>query len=416
MNELPPHLADLAIALGLGLIVGLERQHSDNRLAGLRTFTLITVLGFAAGLLGPAALAAFTVALALLIAVGAYQAADPGDVGLTTEVAMLLMFGVGALLAFEQRHVALAMGAGAAVLLEFKGTLHGIAERLDHEDLRAIMKFVLLSLVVLPLVPDRTFGPFQVLNPRQIWWMVVLVVGIDLAGYLTAKFFPGASVFWQGLLGGLVSSTATTAAYARRVASGGCSPPTAALVAALASGVVFFRIATALAAVSPALLLAMWPTLTLTVLAAGGAIAWFWFRGDSQNDSAPADPSPNPTQLSGAFWFAGFYSVILLGSAAAHTHLGDQWLGLVSVIGGLTDVDAVTLSSANLVNTGKLPAESARSMIVIAILSNTAFKLAMAAWLGGRALASRLGQALLPVFVVLALSLVLAAGSFVGYR
>lgn len=412
MGDLHPHLADLAIALGLGLIVGLERQHSDNRLAGVRTFTLITVLGFAAGLLGTAVLASFIVALALLIAVGAYQSADPGDVGLTTEVAMLLMFGVGALLALEQRHVALAMGAGAAVLLEFKGTLHGIAARLDHEDLRAIMKFVLLSLVILPLVPNRTFGPYQVLNPRQIWWMVVLVVGIDLAGYLTAKLFPGASVFWQGLLGGLVSSTATTAAYARRVAGGSCRPAMAAMVAALASGVVFFRIAAALAAVSPALLMATWLPLALAVVAAAAAIAWFHFRGSSQGDAPAVDPSPNPTELSGAFWFAGFYSLILLGSAAAHTHLGDQWLSLVSIIGGLTDVDAVTLSAANLVNTGKLGADPARSMILIAILSNTAFKLAMAAWLGGRALARSLGQILLPVFVVLAVCLLLGGRVF----
>lgn len=400
--EIP--LLDLAIAAGLGLIVGLQREHAASPLAGLRTFPLITLLGFSAALLGPWPLAAVTLALGLLVAIGVYTTADRQDPGITTEAAMLLMFAVGALLATDHRLLALAIGASTAVLLEFKGELHGFAAKLSHDDLRAIMRFVLLSLVVLPALPDRAYGPFDVLNPRQIWWMVVLVVGIDLAGYLSGKLWPESNLIWQGLLGGLISSTATTAAYARRVASASASRDLAALIIALASAVVFVRIGGELAAVSWPLWIQAAPGLGAVGAALALTIVWFWFRF-RQRESAGRPASANPTELAGAFWFAGIYCAVLLASAAVRVYLGDTWLGLVSVIGGLTDVDAITLSMAHLVNTGKLEAPVAERMILIAAAANLVFKAALAAWIAGRDLAKNLSQIFAPAGILLLLLL-----------
>ncbi|HKX27711.1 MAG TPA: MgtC/SapB family protein, partial [Blastocatellia bacterium] len=184
----------LGVALGLGLLVGLQRESAASRLAGLRTFPLVTLFGSICALLattfGGWVIAAGLMALASLILAGklAEARADLPDLGLTTEVAMLLMFGVGASLIAGYRPVAIAVGGGAAVLLHYKGQLHEAVARLSSTDLKAIMQFALISLVILPVLPNRTYGPYSVLNPRNIWLMVVLIVGISLSGYIAYKF------------------------------------------------------------------------------------------------------------------------------------------------------------------------------------------------------------------------------------
>jgi uncharacterized membrane protein (DUF4010 family) len=215
----------LGIALGLGLLVGLQRESVASRLAGLRTFSLVTLFGSICALLatmfGGWVIAAGLIGLAGLILAGKYSDAQAGtpDPGLTTEVAILLMFGVGAYLIVGHRTVAIAIGGGAAVLLHFKGQLHGAVERLSDKDIRAIMQFALISLVILPVLPNQAYGPYAVLNPRNIWWMVVLIVGISLSGYIVYKFFgEKVGLLIGGVLGGLISSTATTVSYSRRTA------------------------------------------------------------------------------------------------------------------------------------------------------------------------------------------------------
>jgi uncharacterized membrane protein (DUF4010 family) len=213
--ELTVLFQQLGIALGLGLLVGLQRERAASRLAGVRTFPLVTILGTVSALLGQAfggwILAAGFLALAgTIFANKEIESREgPADPGLTTEVALLLMFGVGAYLVSGHREAAIAIGGGVAVLLQFKGELHGIVAKLGDNDLKAIMQFALLSLVILPILPNRVYGPFSVLNPRQIWWMVVLIVGISLVGYILYKFSgTGTGVVVNGLLGGVISSTA----------------------------------------------------------------------------------------------------------------------------------------------------------------------------------------------------------------
>jgi uncharacterized membrane protein (DUF4010 family) len=186
---------------------------------------MITILGALSALLaqslGVWVLAAALVSVSSLIVMGNLLETREGPVrpGLTTEIAMLLMFGVGAYLMVGSREVAVAIGSGVAILLHLKGELHGVAKKLGANDLKAMMQFALISFIILPILPDRTFGPYGVFNPRNTWFMVVLIVGISLSGYIAYKIF-GAKVglVLGGVLGGLISSTATSVSYARRSA------------------------------------------------------------------------------------------------------------------------------------------------------------------------------------------------------
>lgn len=384
----------LGIALGLGLLVGLQRESAASQLAGVRTFPLVTLLGTISALLaqslGGWVVAAGLLALAALIVIGKQAEVEAGkpDAGLTTEVAMLLMFGVGAYLVTGQRAVAIAVGGGTAVLLHFKGELHDAVARLSANDLRAIMQFALLSLVILPVLPNRTYGPYAVLNPRNIWFMVVLIVGISLSGYIVYKFFgEKAGLLLGGALGGLISSTATTVSYARRTAQVADASRPAAVVILIASAIVFVRVGLEIATVAPAFLrIAIWPLAALmATLVALVTLLWFWWRG--QSDAMPAQE--NPSELKSALIFGGLYAGILFAVAFVKETFGDRGLYFVAGLSGLTDVDAITLSTSQLVNLNRLDASYGWRLIVVATMSNLVFKAGTVVALGHRALALR---------------------------
>lgn len=384
----------LGIALGLGLLVGLQRESAASQLAGVRTFPLVTLLGTISALLaqslGGWVVAAGLLALAALIVIGKQAEVEAGkpDAGLTTEVAMLLMFGVGAYLVTGQRAVAIAIGGGTAVLLHFKGELHDAVARLSANDLRAIMQFALLSLVILPVLPNRTYGPYAVLNPRNIWFMVVLIVGISLSGYIVYKFFgEKAGLLLGGALGGLISSTATTVSYARRTAQVADASRPAAVVILIASAIVFVRVGLEIATVAPSFLrVAIWPLAALmATLVALVTLLWFWWRG--QSDAMPAQE--NPSELKSALIFGALYAGILFAVAFVKETFGDRGLYFVAGLSGLTDVDAITLSTSQLVNLNRLDASYGWRLIVVATMSNLVFKAGTVVALGHRALALR---------------------------
>jgi uncharacterized membrane protein (DUF4010 family) len=381
----------LGIALGLGLLVGLQRESVASRLAGVRTFPLITIFGSVCALLansfGGWTVAAGLIALAALTFAG--RSAELKDheagPGLTTEIAMLLMFGVGAYLVMGERVIAIAVGAGVAALLQFKPELHGIAARLGAADLKAIMQFALISLVILPVLPDRAYDPYAVLNPREIWLMVVLIVGISLSGYILYKFFSErAGLILGGILGGLISSTATTVSYAKRTVTAPDSSRLAGVVIMIASTIVFARLLLEIGLVAPGFLPFAAPPLlvilTLFALLAGA----LWWRVKGEQTSMPAQA--NPTELKAALLFGALYAVVRFAVAAAKGRFGDSGLYTVAALSGLTDVDAITLSTAQLVGGQSLSAQEGWRVILIASMSNLLFKGAMVATLGARSL------------------------------
>ena len=310
---------------------------------------------------------------------------------LTTEFALLCMYVIGAATAAGQHFIAIAAAVSIALLLEFKGQLHGIAQKLGESDIRAILQFAVISLIVLPVVPDRFFGPYLVLNPRQIWWMVVLIVGINLAGYLAYRFLdPGKSLLITGVLGGLISSTATTASLSRK---GG---PIALIVILIAGATVYLRLATEVLTTAPQIAWDVLPRLAIPFVVLSGWAVWHWIRLPKQQENGDAmsgEEKSNPAEMRVALVFAAGYAVVLALNAAAKDLMGDRGVLGLSVAGGLTDVDAITLSTTQMVNTGRVSAATAWQAILIASLSNVAFKSVVGFVLGGRAFGARLGLA-----------------------
>jgi uncharacterized membrane protein (DUF4010 family) len=322
----------------------------------------------------------------LLVAVNVLGSRQPNyDPGITTELALLVVFLVGVLTTQDQRTLAVVLGATTAVLLHLRTRLHDLARGLSEGDMRAIMQFVVVALVVLPLLPDRGFGPGGVLNPRQIWWMVVLITGIGLASYVAASWLGGKTgALAGGILGGLISSTATTASYARRSRELTQATSLAALVIMLASTVVFGRVLFLIAMVCPEQFRQVFPPVAAMLVLTAGLSALLWWRSRGQPAEMPA--STNPTELKVALGFAVLYALVLLAVSYGREFFGDRGLYGVAFLSGLTDMDAITLSTATLVRRQELDGTTGGKVILLASLSNLIFKGGMVAVLGTAAL------------------------------
>ena len=332
------------------------------------------------------------VALAGIVIAGNLAEHREGEVdpGLTTEVAMLLMYCIGAYLPVGHRAVAVALGGSVAVLLYLKPQLHELAARIGDRDFTAVMQFVVVTLVILPVLPDRAFGPYQVWNPHKIWLLVVLIVSINLAGYVMYKFLGDQTgTVVSGILGGLISSTATTVSYARRARQSPESAGLAALVIAIASAVVYARLLVVIGTVAPEILRELGPPLAVTLVVLTAFVVAMALSSRQKRAGMP--DHENPTELKSAVVFAGLFSVVLLTVAAAKENFGDGGLYVVGLIAGLTDVDAITLSTVQLVQKGNLGADTAWRVILTASMSNMVFKAATVAMLGDRQLLTRAG-------------------------
>lgn len=383
-------LLSLGVSLALGLLVGLQRERADSAIAGFRTFALIALLGtvcaLLSGTLGVWVMPAGLLGVAAATAVGnrlrppAFDAQAPG---ITTEVAALLMFAVGALLWIAPLHVGVIVGVTCALLLHLKDRMHAFAGKLSSTDMHAFMQFCAVTFVVLPLLPDRSFGPLGVLNPRHIWWMVVLVVGISLLGYVTLKLVGArAGTVLAGLIGGVVSSTAATASSARRVASSPEAVPAAALAVMLAQCVLIVRVMVEIAITTPLTRWVIMPPLAI-ILALAVLLTIFAFSRAKRASSELPHPT-NPSELRGALWFGALYAGVLMAAAAAQHWLGTTGIYAVAALGGLTDMDAITLSSARLAQQGDIEAPTAARAVLLGLTSNTIFKLALVYTIAGR--------------------------------
>lgn len=383
-----------AVSAGIGLLVGLERERKPSAKAGVRTFTLIALLGTLAALLDEATASAWVMAAGAVCVTGTLVAAYLNDrtavhddSGTTTVVAALVVFFLGAINFHGYRLPAVALGVAVTVLLYFKAELEGFSHKLTAQDVRSMLQFAVLTAVILPLLPDRAFGPYGVLNPYQIWLMVVLVAAVSLSGYVAWRLTLGRhGLLLTGVLGGLVSSTATTIGYARQVAAGSQTATAAAMVILLANATklvrVLFLIGAVVPAVLPAALVVIVPALLPALL--GVALRWKEAGGAPAADGEEA--FQNPTQLTTALGFGALYGAILLFSAWANDVLGTGGVLALAVASGLTDVDAITLSSMQMFSQQALGRETALMAVALAIASNLVFKAVMVSVIGGRRL------------------------------
>lgn len=400
MNEalawLPAELASLpryVVALAIGLLMGLERERNPAAKAGLRTFALTALLGVLTTHLATTLNEQWLIAVGLLL-VGAMMIAaylrDPqpaGDPGTTTVAALMLCYSLGVLVWHNEIQLAVMLGIAATMLLYFKPELRGWSEHMTRRDLLSVLQFSVLSLIILPLVPNRNYGPYGALNPYQIWWMVVLIVGVGLAGYAALRLVgQKRGAVMLGLLGGLVSSTATTLSFSRHARANSAMMPVAVIVIVLANLVVLVRLGVLSAVLAPGVLAHLLPVLIGGVLIGGLGAVYGVYHLQPQGE-LPTLAMGNPTELRTALGFGLMYAGVLLASAWLSDWLGTRGLYAVALISGLTDVDAITLSSLRLFNLDKLPIDAVINVIVIATLANLLFKSALALFIGGKLLA-----------------------------
>lgn len=383
-------------ALGLGLLMGLERERRATSRAGLRTFGLTSLLGAVCALLAgefdsPWLIAAGLLAVAAMMIASYAVRPDQDDPGTTSVVALLLAFGFGAMAWYDEyRTQAVMLAILSTVLLYFKAQLKRLTSRLTERDIISILQFAVLSLVILPVLPDQGFGPYQAINPYQVWWMVVLISGVSLAGYGALRIAGqrhGAPLL--GILGGLVSSTATTLVYSRHSRETPALGGLALTVILTANLVVLVRLVALTAVVQPALVPHLLPTMAGGALA-GLVVAVFMWRHMERQDSLPQLELRNPTEIRAALTFGAIYAAVLFLSAWLADIAGSRGLYLVALASGLTDVDAITLSSLRLFALERVNATQAVTAVGLAVLANLGFKLAVVAVVAGRRLAGRI--------------------------
>jgi uncharacterized membrane protein (DUF4010 family) len=394
--DMPFHLEQietLMIAMGVGLLIGLERERVTSSRAGLRTFALVSLFGALSVFLSqrlqsewPFVMAMFIVA-AMLIAAH-LRHPDSSDPGTTSVAALMVSFCLGALVWLGHTQIAVMLSIATTILLYFKTQLSGMASRLTYQDWTSIFQFGVLSLVILPVLPNQDYGPYGALNPYQIWWMVVLISGVSLAGYAALQL--GGARYgapFVGLFGGMASSTATTMVFARRAKVQPDMVTTAALVILIANLVMVVRMGILALVVAPHIMIALLPVLGPALLLGGIVVAWSW-RNLSKDD-IPLPKTGNPTELKTALGFGLLFAVVLFCAAWLSDYAGTRGMYAVALISGLTDADAIVLTSLRLFVLERLEVQQAVVSIGLGMFANLAFKTGLATVIAGKAVAMK---------------------------
>lgn len=379
----------LAASAGIGLLIGLERERNPAAKAGVRTFALIALAGTLAALLESAVPGAWLVPLglaavaAMLIAAYAREP-HPDDPGTTTVAAALVCYLLGVLVGTGDTALAGALAIGVTALLYFKPEIEGFSTALTRPEQVSVLQFLVVTFIVLPILPDRSFGPYAVLNPRQVWLMVVLIAGIGLASYVALRVAGERSgALLAGLLGGLVSSTATTVLYARRSREDGAVQRVALVAVPLANLVPLARIGLIALVLAPQILERLAPALA-AALAAGGAVMAFLPRRAPAGAAPPVTGLRNPAEIGTALRFAAFYALVLLASAWLSDLAGSRGVYAAALASGLIDIDAILLTALNMFGEARLEARTAVLTIALAFAANVVFKLGVLFWYNRR--------------------------------
>ena len=401
METYETHLG-LATAVAVGLLVGLEREQSRSErpgssFAGIRTYPIFALIGGLATILEPVSMWLPLVALAGVITlVSVSYAANVRihmDHGVTSEVSVVVTYLLGALAtsrgAVEPMSTRLLLVASLGVTLTFllssKEWFHSVAARVSRADVYATVKFLIVAVVVLPLLPNRQVGPLDAINPFTLGLMVVMISGLSFVGYVAVRWLgPRHGLLFGAALGGLVSSTAVTLSFAGRTKTQPELAPVAAGAIAIASTIMITRVAVLVALVDLDLLRAL--AIPLAAMAAG-ALAGLGLTYHRDGGDIEASALKNPFELGSAVKFSIVFGVILLATKAAVIYIGEAGLYLAAALGGITDVDAVTLSTAKLAREG-VAITVAAIAITIAVGVNTLVKIGLAAT-GGTALLRR---------------------------
>lgn len=407
----------LLVALALGMLIGLQRGwHERNtraggRIAGIRTFGLLSLSGAMAALLseplGPGITIGIGVAASLLLGLAHWlDSGEDHDFGMTTVIAGIVTYLLGAMTILTDLSLPVAVAVLTTIVLHFKQTLHHALEHLSDREIRGILQLALISAVMLPVLPNQAYGPWDALNPYEIWLLVVLIAGISLAAYFAMRLTgPDKGVIITSLLGGIASSTALTLSLARM----NQRLPLPRLLACgilLAAAIMYPRILLEVAVVNPALLGDLWAPMLAMSLGCATSAFWLWKRKEPFGSVDTSHLTAEPFQLLPALQFGLLLAAIMLIAHGIRASMGEQGLWLVSIVAGLTDVDAITLTLARMAR-DTISQETAVTGITLAAITNTLVKGGLAFFAGHWTLCRRLWPGLLLAVALALLTLLL---------
>ncbi|PKD43737.1 MgtC/SapB family protein [Rhodohalobacter barkolensis] len=383
MQELHDISLSLLVALSIGLLIGIERGWSErkeeegDRMAGIRTFSVVGLLGGVWGLLALeihewVMAAAFLAVTAMIIAAHIMDVKRDEDVGATTAFTLMLVFALSAWSVFGYELPALGATVVVTALLGYKPTLHRWLRNINRKEIYAWTKLLVISVVLLPLLPNEGYGPWEAFNPYWVWWMIVLISGLSFVGYVAIKIAgKNLGTLLTSFAGGLASSTAVTISLAQFAKK---SKTTFIFMAGvlLASSIMFIRVLIEVSVVNYQLLDQLWLPISLMFAGLIFAGLWLWRFKIHTEESSPIKLK-NPFQLKTAIQFGLLLGAILVLSEGMQEWFGDQGVYALSVISGLMDVDAITLSLSKM-SAEDLKEEVAVMGIILASITNTLVK------------------------------------------
>ena len=387
-------LIRLLIASGIGFLIGFEREHNaltkgEEAFAGIRTFIFLSLLGFLGAalhfLISPWILVCMLFAVILLTSISYWITASNGDIGGTSELTGILAVLLGALTFVGYLEMSLVMTVLIVVLLSSKLKMQAVVGAVSNQEMYDFIRFVVVALMIFPFLPDETYGPLEVFNPREIGWVIILTSGLGLIGYLLMRIF-GAhkGILITGILGGLVSSTAVTWVFAKKSKEQSALYVHCATAIMAASSVMVLRVLLWVLIFNSQLLEGLSISLSLVFLAAIGMTLYYYYlikKGQKKMDTKL--PPGRPLNLTGALVFGLLYIVILYIVAYANSVFGEEGMFIASGIAGISDLDAITISVAKL-SSVSISFAVARNAILIATISNTLVKLGISIWAGSR--------------------------------
>lgn len=406
----------LAVSLGIGAVIGLERQYSamkesSHGYSGIRTFIFHSLLGFIAGLFyflfAPWLYGVLFLGIVIMTAVSYWQTAMQGDRGLTTEFSSIITFVLGSMALYGLIEISLMITVLVLVVLSSKFKIKTIVGKITADELYAFIRFVVLALLIFPFLPDQTFGPYDVLNPREIGWVVLLTSGLGLLGYILTKFLGGnQGILLSGLIGGLVSSTAVTWVFAQKSKENPSFSSSCATAILAASSIMIIRVLIWTFIFNLALFELMLIPMSVVFISALGMTVFIFLKRKKDPEDGSSVPLKKPLDLKSALVFGGIYMAILLIVSYANENLGESGTFISSAIAGVSDIDAITISISKLAG-DQLIMKVASIAILIATISNTLIKMGIGIYAGSVELRKKLILGYGSVFLAAVLALLL---------
>ena len=383
----------MLVAVGIGFLIGLEREYSSRSeqteiFAGVRTFVFVVLFGFIVTFLSffftHWIVFAGLIATSVIVAMSYWVSANRGLVGGTTEFATLIAFTLGCTTFLGFVEASLASTVVVMVILSLKLKLQNIIGQITNTEMYALIKFVVLVLLIFPFLPDRTVDPFDIFNPRELGWVIILISGLGFVGYLLMKFFGGdRGILITGIMGGLVSSTITTLVFSKKSKEAPELSRNCAVAILSASTIMVVRVFALVFIFNKALLPHL--TLPLFLLFIAGLGAAIYFHKKPTANSITDFPLGEPLNLKGAVVFGLLYIGVLFMVSYANTEFGSKGIYLTSAIAALTDINAITISVTKLAG-DTMEFRTAHNAILLATLCNTIVKIGITLWVGSKKL------------------------------